>query len=437
MAPSRMQPAAGRPRQTIDGRASSYGLLGLSILALVGCASLALAAPNVYSDGSDGAFAPTAATTTIDLDLATTGSWNQPGNGNGVYDPAKWAVVFKYSSVNITTGKTVKFLNHRSGAPVVWLVQPGDITIAGTIDIAGSSGGLGGALANGGAGGFPGGKGYLSAANTGCAGLGPGGGGHTASAHGSAGYALAGVGTLPGRAYGNARILPLIGGSGGSGHPTYKSSGGGGGGAMLLACAGTVSISGTINGDGGSSGTDWNGGHGGSGGGIRIIANRVAGAAGGLSAQGGAGYGGVYAGSVGRIRVEANTIALTGSSGPDFTWLEPLDNDTAVLWPPDSAPRIRVVTVGTQPVPADALGQFNPPGDLLLVTTDPQPVVIQASNVPLAWPVTLRVTQRNGVSSTINATLVNGDEQSSTWQATLTGIPLNDFVVVQVRASEL
>ncbi len=418
----------------------SYGLLGLSILALVGRASLALAVPNVYSDGSDGAFAPTAATTTIDLDLATTGSWNQPGNGNGVYDPAKWAVVFKYSSVNIAAGKTVKFLNHRSGAPVVWLVQPGDITIAGTVDMKGGTGDRVGGLTTPGPGGFAGGRGYVDANNKGCAGRGPGGGGHSPTGIGAAGYAYAGMGTAPGIAYGNARILPLIGGSGGGGNAASAHSGGGGGGAILLACAGTVSIAGTVDVSGGAVyayGGAWYAG-GGSGGGIRIIANRVIGVIGspiGLLAPGGAGE--TLKGSAGRVRVEANTINLTGNSVPDYTWIEPLDNDTAVLWPPDTAPRIRVVTVGTQPVPADALGQFNPPGDVLLVTTDPQPVMMEANNVPTTWLVKLRVTQRNGASSTIDAALVSGDETSSVWQATLTGIPLNDFVVVQARATGL
>jgi hypothetical protein len=426
-----MQPAAGRPRQTIDGRASSYGLLGLSILALLRCASLVVAAPNVYSDGSDGAFAPTAATTTIDLDLATIGSWNQPGNGNGVYDPEKWAVVFKYASVNIAAGKTVKFSNHRSGAPVVWLVQPGDITIAGAVDLSGSAYDVSGSLAIAGPGGFAGGRGYRNDIDSGCAGLGPGGGGHSGKQAGDAGYGFSGTGTLGGIMYGNARILPLIGGSGGGGGNRY--SGGGGGGAILLACAGTVTVNGTVRAKGGD-GSGWNSlvtGIG-SGGGIRVIANHVAGAAAGLDATGGG-----TTGSVGRIRIEANTITLTGSSAPDYTSLKPLDNDTAVLWLPDNAPRIRVVTVGTESVPVDPGNRFNPPGDVVMVTTDLQPVMMQANNVPTTWLVKLRVTQRNGTSSTMDAALVSGDETSSIWQATLTGVPLNDFVVVQARATGL
>lgn len=52
------------------------------------------------ADGSDGTFNP-ASSTVVNLANAVTGTWDQPGAGAGVYDPDKWAVVFKYSSVNI------------------------------------------------------------------------------------------------------------------------------------------------------------------------------------------------------------------------------------------------------------------------------------------------------------------------------------------------
>jgi hypothetical protein len=52
------------------------------------------------ADGSDGTFAPTA-NVTVDLSLAPTAGWDSIGSGNGVYDPDKWAVVFKYASVSI------------------------------------------------------------------------------------------------------------------------------------------------------------------------------------------------------------------------------------------------------------------------------------------------------------------------------------------------
>src|SRR4029077_18821628 len=108
--------------------------------------SLAAFAPSSFAqpltipgaDGSDGALIVTA-NTNIDLSLAVTGVWsnNNAGNfGKGIYDPDKWAVVFKYSSVNIANGATVTFSNHPTHAPVVWLVSS-NVTIDGTLSLDG------------------------------------------------------------------------------------------------------------------------------------------------------------------------------------------------------------------------------------------------------------------------------------------------------------
>ena len=93
--------------------------------ALLCAASAARAALSIPSDGSDGAFSPPASVE-IDLSQATTGNWdasNAATPGKGRYDANKWAVVFKYSSVNTPAGVTVTFKNHPSYAPVIWLVS--------------------------------------------------------------------------------------------------------------------------------------------------------------------------------------------------------------------------------------------------------------------------------------------------------------------------
>lgn len=89
------------------------------------------------ADGSDGALNITQ-DSVIDSSKATTGKWddnNSANAGNGVYDPEKWAVVFKYTSVNVLAGKKLTFKNHATRAPVVWLVS-GNVTIGGTVDLA-------------------------------------------------------------------------------------------------------------------------------------------------------------------------------------------------------------------------------------------------------------------------------------------------------------
>ena len=102
------------------------------------------------SDGGSGALT-VAANTVKDLSLATTGSINDAGRVNGTYDPSQWAIVFEYTDVTVSAG-TLSFLNHPSGAPVVWLVS-GNVTITGTISLSGQDGTYNGGLAAGGPGG--------------------------------------------------------------------------------------------------------------------------------------------------------------------------------------------------------------------------------------------------------------------------------------------
>ena len=123
-------------------------LLGISLaLALASAVITSQAQINVGSDGSDGPLILTTndletATRLIDLREARTANWtedNSTHEGKGIYDPEKWAVVFKYSSVHIGPGVTVIFTNHPSRAPVVWLVQS-NVTIEGTVSVNGRDG---------------------------------------------------------------------------------------------------------------------------------------------------------------------------------------------------------------------------------------------------------------------------------------------------------
>lgn len=388
---------------------------------------------DVGSDGSDGALNVNQ-NTVIGLRLATTGSWDTPGSGNGVYDPEKWAVVFKYSSVNIASGRTVTFINNHADAPVVWLVQ-GCVTIAGTISVNGQGHQTGGVKPLPGPGGFRGGKGWQSALLPGAAGLGPGGGGYRPGIYngGAGSYATHGTGTDPGGTYGNARILPLIGGSGGAGAGDRNHSGGGGGGAILIASNGTIHSPGSITALGSNSDGYYGGG--GSGGAIRLIANAVTGYAGGLQAVGTA-NGECHVGGNGRIRIEANSVDMSGTSNPAYSPLVPLDNDTAVIWPPAGSPELRVTSIAGQPVPADPQSEFDPPGDVALSTDPPVNVDIEATGMPIDWLVQVRVVLKAGDEYFAGATYVDGDSVSSRWSATLQPIASPDFIAVQARASK-
>lgn len=404
---------------------------------------------NVGSDGSDGVLNVTSSIE-IDLGLAATGSWTDPSPvaGQGVYDPDQWAVVFKYSSVNINAGRTVTFKNHPSRAPVVWLVQ-GNATIAGTVYVNGQAGhphNTAYYLSEPGPGGFRGGRTWLSPTAQEVAGLGPGGarspavdcGGGWGGSFGSIPTGSGATGS-PGPIYGNALVMPLLGGSGGAGVdlgtcPQLYSGSGAGGGAILIAAGSTFALSGGIYATGGDASTSFGAGSAGSGGSIRIVANAATGT-GLLRAKGGTSAGSQPGrwGAKGRIRVEANAITLADPGDPQYSF--GLPGDPAMIFPPALSPRVRCVSVGAAPVPADPRASLGfPLSDVSMASPSPVTIVVEGENVPLNWSVEVRmVPTTSGTDVAVLATLQPGSTEAlSTWHAQMT-FP-NGFAAVQARA---
>lgn len=435
---------------------SSSGTLLRSVGAFAVLAGTAAALPAslaIPSDGSDGAFAPTESVV-IDLSEALTGPWDTAGTGAGVYDPEQWAVVFKFSTINIPAGVTVTFANHPSRAPVIWLAQ-GDVVIDGTVSLNGTMGHSGTALrtfAEPGPGGFRGGRGS-DAQTLGGAGMGPGGAsyGETDSHAGSGGgYGTAGGlantswgGQTPGAAgvaYGNAGVFPLIGGSGGAGsaNGSVGKGGGAGAGAILIATPASIVLSGEVRANGGN-GSNAGGGNrgsgGGSGGGIRLISDSISGN-GVLRALGGAGgTGSVSAtggnGAVGRIRVEAFTNDLIDTGNPAFSLGVP--EETPRIFRDSATPAIRSVTLGGEPVPEDPRAELSFPNtDVTLPEAGTMTLVIEAENVPFDSEVLVRVVRRTGAETAYLAELTGGTFESSTWSAEVD--VSGGFSTVQVRA---
>lgn len=225
--------------------------------------------------------------------------------------------------------------------------------------------------------------------------------------------------------------MPLIGGSGGSGDDNGEVlSGAAGGGAILVASNTTVTIasSGAVQARGGSGhGIDGNRQSGaGAGGAIRIVADAVT-VSGILNAEGG--QGGNWGGP-GRIRIEANTIQGNGPINPSASTA--VAGTTALVWPEDLSPVIRVTSIGTAPVPTDPSPRL-PTSDVDLDVTNPITITIAAENVPTDWNMTVRVTPIDGTQQTATAVFMSGDLSSSTWQAQIT-VPIGKSAV-QVRAS--
>jgi hypothetical protein len=400
-------------------------LTALGALALAGAVRAAIIVPG--ANGTDGALNITA-NTVIDLSQAVIGLWdndNTANAGKGVYDPAKWAVVFKYTEVNIAAGATVTFKNHASRAPVVWLVS-GNVTVDGTVSLDGQGSLPSPALAEPGPGGFRGGAGNLPNVVP-AAGFGVGGGGYTIGGQGGQGLYVGGAygskgdslgGLPPSDPYGNPSLIPLLGGSGGGGG-WQQFGGAGGGGAILIASQGTMLISGEIRATGGSGQPlNWNSGTGsGSGGGIRLIAQALSGA-GNIKALGGAG------GGVGRIRIErvANDASIIPLPDPSVIALSA--NATALLWPPSGAPEVRVVSIGAVNSPSEPRAEFGTVGaDVALPLTTATQVLVETKNVEQASQVKVRGTPRsNGNFTEVVATvdsIVSSDPLVIRWKADL------------------
>lgn len=337
--------------------------------------------------------------TTIDLALAADGAWDAANSADGIYDADKWAVVFNYSSINVDTGVTLTFSNHPSKAPVVWLVT-GSVTINGAVSLDGQAGQSAPTLAEPGPGGFRGGTGYYTAGVADGAGFGPGGG-YKQAKGGSYGSGSA--------AHGNPSLIPLLGGSGGSGAARNTSpGGGGGGGALLIACEGGVTLDGSLRANGGLGiayyFSDRSGG--GSGGGVRIVCDDLAGS-GSINAIGGLG-GRNLASSVGRLRLErvTNSSSLTLVPAPSVVPL--VTDDSGLLWPPSTAPQVRVISIGGVSAPGDPRAAFGASGaDVSIPETATTQIIIETTNAEQESTVEIRLTPRSNANATVVTAVVD------------------------------
>ena len=380
--------------------------------------------------------------------------------------------ILDYTTFTVPTGVTVTFGKNAANTPVIIRVS-GDVTIAGTIALNGSTAPDTGAAGNGvladdgqpgvgGPGGYDGGWGGLAAGfggvaySFGGAGKGPGGGlppdSSNQNTYSASGVAIGGGGGSFGtvglqifgpvaRTYGG-NLLPLIGGSGGGGGTSSSvfngAGGGGGGGAILIAASGTITVSGAITADGGSGGASSGGGTtgvgsggaggGGSGGAIRLIADTITGA-GALYARGGTSgysynfYPGYFAGGKGIIRSEANTYQWSGTVDPAVV----ITSAPGPIFAPNN-PTLTFTTVAGLPTPAVLTGV----NDVTLPTgTTSATLGLAATNIPRGTVLTVRVVPSTGVGSTeISSTpLAGSTDAASTATATIPLVAGNNVVM--------
>ena len=282
---------------------------------------------------------------------------------------------------------------------MVWLVQ-GNCTIGGDINISGGYGtsGLGAA---GGPGGYSGGSGSSNPTP----GQGPGGG--SAGVVTSSYAPNASFGTLgfydtqqSGPLYGNIFCLPLLGGSGGGGSWDYGwpgvAGGGGGGGAILIASSGQIQLNGGINANGGGGRYIYNGGVAGgcgSGGSVRLVASELTGT-GSIGASGGqTGSQNQSRGGSGRVRFDALLINFGGrTSGVYSQGFQPI-----ILPAAGQSIQLSIASIAGNTVSANPSGVLvNPDVIIPAQQSNPIPIIINCTNIPLNTEISVIVHPANG-----------------------------------------
>lgn len=402
------------------------------------------------STGADGAFAPVASQT-IPL----------PASG-----------VFNYTTVNIPSGVTIKYIRNAKNTPVT-ILATGAVTIAGTIDVSGQTGALNGPAAGGGAGGpggFDGGRaGYpFASVADGISGDGPGGGGGGKRGPGGVCFAndygngggggFGGVGSdgttnclapapggKGGLSYGSNTLSPLIGGSGGGGGPAVSATGGaggGGGGAILIASSGSITFNnGSVSvagGSGGFSGGFQGCGGGGSGGAIRLVTNTISGSVaisigGGIGGGSGNGSGGN--GAPGYFRAEAFSFTSFNPAIPiGQQTFSSFALPSSVTLP--NVPTLKIASVAGIVASAMPVGSFHGPADIVVPSsqTNPVTVALQAANIPLGTIVQVTITPETGAFSTVQSTALAGTVAASTATASV-NLPVTGMSVINATAS--
>ncbi len=395
----------------------------VALLSVLACAAMSAHAQNNFSSGSsgaDGAFAPTSNQVIV-----------VPESG-----------VFNFTTVSIPSGVTVTFTRNASNKPVTILAS-GNVTIGGAINVDGSPGNGNGSGGYGGPGAFAGGAGgygfdqsFAGVPGDGPGGAGGGGGGTSVTPSGGGGGGYSANGTngsggpnpgLGGPRFGAVTILPLVGGSGGGGGGTIANnrggSAGGGGGAILIASSGTITLTGSISARGGNGiyiSPSAGGGGGGAGGAIRLIANIVNGG-GSMNVNGG--QGGCYnycggGGGQGYVRVESFDYAsFNATTTPSNIISFALPHPVTV----QNAPQLRIASVGGVNSPAAPLGSLQGVPDIVVPTTQANPVTValEGANLPVGTIVQVVMTPSRGNRTTAQSSALAGTDAASTATASI------------------
>lgn len=322
-----------------------------------------------------------------------------------------------FRSLTVNSGATLRFNRNARNTPVFILAQT-EVVVNGAINVDGANNSVntGGA---GGPGGFDGGKPGFGADAPPGDGYGPGGG-HAGANSCTDSPTIAvggGHGTTrsahSGSVYGNALLIPLVGGSGGGGGANNPSGGGGGGGgAIMLAANNRVAVSGTIFARGGNGGFCLNGG---SGGAIRLVSFKVEGS-GNLNT-------GPINGNSGQGRIRVDTVIRTALN---FTTTGVFSVGGNLLVFPPTIPALDII---------EAAGNAVPVGSDPVVFTLPfgsstnRTIRVQARDFARAVPIRVTLTPDSGERLTFDAEINNTTSNPAVVDVPVT-VPVNTLVTV-------
>lgn len=356
----------------------------IAALALLGLGGLDAAA-QAFDSGSNGSF----------------GALNVANNATEIFELPPDGVLH-CTTINVGVNASLQFKRNALNTPVFLLAQSNVvIQPGGNIAISGesASGAIGG---KGGPGGFDGGMGGFgpaAPANRGGDGSGPGRGINATSRR----YAVhASVEESNDALYGNALVMPLIGGSGGAGsNGNPGQGGGGGGGAILIASSTSIVINGAIYATGGT-GIGY-----GSGGSVRLIAPT------------GGGNGTIFTGAFNRCfgRIRVDTTDTTAFRNLTYNGVTSRGRQMVVL--PPVASSLHFVEVAGQSIPVGAPAAVTvtlPVGAPLTQT-----VKLRAQGFTGEVPIRLVVTPEHSPSTSVDLVLnAAANPPELTTQITLT-----------------
>ena len=198
-----------------------------------------------------------------------------------------------------------------------------------------------------------------------------------------------------------------------------------------MAAKGQILVNGRIISNGGSAYDFGDGRIGpGSGGTIRLVSEGISGS-GLVSVVGGTSHRGRN-GSSGRIRLETKGIAGALQLLPPTPLARP--DNPARLWPDETTPSARIVSIGTEAVPSAVTGwpQLALPDVTLKTSNSQHPILVETRNLPASAEVIVRVVPVSGSPREIRANLVSLSGVVGTWTA-FNDVPPGMFVA-QVRA---